>query len=98
MDLTPLDAEQRRDVEGLVTRRRLEPVPADIAKAERFLRAVLTTPPGLAGARRFDQVRRARNSQRYQGIDVGTADADLAVRAARALYDGAFSRGLGRRR
>lgn len=59
----------------------------------RFLKAVLTTPPGLAGARRFDQMRRSRNQQRYEAHSVGDADAQVACTAARALYDGASSRG-----
>lgn len=60
----------------------------------RFLSAVLTTPPGQAGARRFDQMRRARNQQRYDSRTVGEADAEVAVRAARHLYEGAAARGL----
>lgn len=60
----------------------------------RFLRAVLTTPPGQSGARRFDQMRRARNQLRYEASSVGDADADVASRAARALHDGAAARGV----
>lgn len=60
----------------------------------RFLRAVLTTPPGQSGARRFDQMRRARNQLRYEASSVGDADADVASRAARALHDGAAARGI----
>lgn len=60
----------------------------------RFLRVVLDTPPGQSGARRFDQMRRSRNQQRYEAHSVGDADADLAGRAARALRDGAAARGL----
>lgn len=60
----------------------------------RFLKAVLTTPPGQSGARRFDQMRRARNQQRYEARSVGSADADVASRAARALHDGAAARGI----
>lgn len=60
----------------------------------RFLRALLTTPPGQLGARRFDQMRRSRNQQRYQERIVGAADADVAVAAAHHLYDGARALGL----
>lgn len=60
----------------------------------RFLKAVLTTPPGQSGARRFDQMRRSRNQQRYEAHSVGDADADVASRAARALHDGAAARGI----
>ncbi|MDN5820424.1 MAG: hypothetical protein L0H74_07325 [Brachybacterium sp.] len=60
----------------------------------RFLKAVLTTPPGQSGARRFDQMRRSRNQQRYEARSVGEADADVASTAARALYDGAAARGV----
>lgn len=60
----------------------------------RFLKAVLTTPPGQSGARRFDQMRRSRNQQRYEARSVGEADADVAGRAARALYAGATERGI----
>ena len=60
----------------------------------RFLKAVLATPPGQSGARRFDQMRRARNQLRYEVSSVGDADADVASRAARALYDGAAAQGI----
>lgn len=61
----------------------------------RFLKAVLTTPPGQAGARRFDTMRRFRNQQRYDTRSAGEADARMASTAARALYDGALTRGAG---
>lgn len=60
----------------------------------RFLRALLTAPPGQAGARRFEQMRRARNQQRYDLRVVGDADAVVAVTAARRLYEGAQTAGL----
>lgn len=69
-------------------------VPGQHEALGRFLKAVLTTPPGQSGARRFDQMRRARNQQRYEARSVGDADAEVASRAARALYDGAAVRGI----
>lgn len=62
----------------------------------RFLKAVLTTPPGQSGARRFDRMRRSRNQLRYETHSVGEADADVVSRAARALYEGVIARGVGR--
>ena len=60
----------------------------------RFLQVILSTPPGRAGARRFDQMRRSRNQQHYEARIVGEADAELAIRSAEDLYDGAIDRGL----
>lgn len=60
----------------------------------RFLGAVMTDPPGNAGAKRFDRMRRTRNQQRYDIRVVGDSDADLAVQAARSLYDGALAQGI----
>jgi hypothetical protein len=53
----------------------------------RYLTAVLDMPPESIAARRFDQLRRARNQQRYEARPVGTADADLAATTARGLYE-----------
>ena len=55
----------------------------------RFLRAVVTDPPGDRAARRFDQLRRSRNQQRYGAASVGSADADLAASAAADLLQAA---------
>lgn len=63
----------------------------------RFLKALMTGPPGQAGARRFDQMRRARNQQRYDAKEVGEADAQMAVKAAASLYRGAVAQGLDER-
>lgn len=60
----------------------------------RFLRAVLINPPGDGAARRFDQLRRSRNQQRYEAAPVGGAQADLAVATASALFAAALDRGL----
>lgn len=60
----------------------------------RFLRAVLDRPPGSAAARRFDQIRRARNQQRYDARPVGAADAELAATTARVLYDAVVALGV----
>lgn len=60
----------------------------------RFLKAVLTTVPGQVGARRFDQMRRARNLQRYEARTVSEAEAELAIKSARDLLDGAIAQGL----
>lgn len=52
----------------------------------------------LVTAHRLEQVpvdlRRARNQQRYEARSVGGADAEVANRAARALYAGAAARGI----
>lgn len=150
MAVIPLDPAQEREVQALVTARRLEQVPVDLRRAAlflekarrrledldnltwtesrynlaydaahdvgeallaaygfrttngpgqhealgRFLKAVLTTPPGQSGARRFDQMRRSRNQQRYEARSVGDADAEVASRAAWALHAGAAGRGI----
>lgn len=54
-----------------------------------FLEAVFDGPPGQAAARRYDQIRSARNAMRYRAQPVGTATADLAVTVARGLLAGA---------
>jgi hypothetical protein len=59
-----------------------------------FLRAVFDTPPGDAAARRFDQLRRARNQQRYDAAPITASVADLAANVARALHDAAVKRGI----
>ena len=61
-----------------------------------ILKAVLTTSPGQSGAQRFDRMRRSRNQLRYETRSVGEADADVASRADRALYEGAIARDVGR--
>lgn len=61
----------------------------------RFLRAVLDTPPGDRAARRFDQLRRARNQGRYTARPLSAADATLAERTARELHQAAVGRGAG---
>ena len=60
----------------------------------RYLRAVLDMPPGDAAARRYDQLRRSRNQQRYQAGPVGAAQANLATQTAQELYDAALYRGV----
>jgi len=60
----------------------------------RYLRAVLDMPPGDAAARRYDQLRRSRNQQRYQAGPVGSAQANLATQTAQELYDAALYRGV----
>ncbi len=52
----------------------------------RFLRAVLDHPPGDRAARRFDQLRRARNQGRYEARPVGAADAALGEEVATLLH------------
>jgi len=49
-----------------------------------------------SGAQCFDRRRRSRNQLRYETRSVGEADADVASRAARALYEGATARDVGR--
>lgn len=59
-----------------------------------FLCAVIDKPPGDQDARRFDQLRRSRNRQRYDARPVSEAEATLAARTAVALLGAASARGL----
>lgn len=59
-----------------------------------FLAAVLDSPPGDAAASMFDSLRRTRNQQRYDAIDIGTAQATLAATTAADLRDAAQQRGV----
>jgi hypothetical protein len=59
-----------------------------------FLCVVIDKPPGNQDARRFDQLRRSRNRQRYDARPVSEAEAALAVRTAVALLGAALARGL----
>lgn len=61
----------------------------------RFLLAVLDDAVGQQAARRFEQLRRGRNQQRYEAKPVGAADADLAVTTAARLHALASGRGIG---
>jgi hypothetical protein len=47
-----------------------------------FLKALLDEAPGNLAARRFDQLKRARNQQRYDARPVAAADAELAAATA----------------
>ncbi len=60
----------------------------------RFLRAVLDSPPGQREARRYEQLRRSRNQQRYDARPVGEAEAALAEETARGLLAAAIARGV----
>ncbi len=60
----------------------------------RYLRAILSTPPGEQAARRFDQLRRSRNQSHYEAAPIGKAAADRAEATARDLYAAAKDRGL----
>jgi hypothetical protein len=60
----------------------------------RYLRAVLSAPPGDKAARQFDQLRRSRNQSHYQAAPIGKAAADQAESTARDLYAAATARGL----
>lgn len=60
----------------------------------RFLRAVLSTPPGETAARRFDQLRRSRNQSHYEAAPIGAAAAGQAETVARELYAAAVARGV----
>lgn len=57
----------------------------------RFLIAIFDTPPANRAARRFDQLRRERNQQRYDAKPVGEADAKIARVTAQVLVDAARS-------
>lgn len=59
-----------------------------------FLAAVFEGPRGRAAARRFDQLRRARNQNRYEAVPVGRAQADIAVTTAGDLILAAKERGV----
>ena len=61
----------------------------------RYLRAVLSTPPGDKAAARFDQLRRSRNQSHYEAVPIGKAAADQAEAVARELHSAALSRGVG---
>lgn len=54
-----------------------------------FLEALFDGPPGHASARRYDQIRSARNGLRYRAQPVGQATADLALDVVRGLMAGA---------
>lgn len=60
----------------------------------RYLKAILDTPPGGTAARRFDQMRRSRNQQRYEARAVTAADAELAATTAQGLYEAALASGI----
>lgn len=60
----------------------------------RFLRVVMDSPPGDKEARRYEQLRRSRNRQRYEARPVGEAEAVLAEQTARGLLAAVIERGL----
>lgn len=57
----------------------------------RFLVAIFDTPPANRAAKRFEQLRRERNQQRYDARPVGEAGARTAQITARTLVDAALS-------
>jgi hypothetical protein len=59
-----------------------------------FLEAVFDGPPGQDAARRYDQIRSARNGMRYRAQPVGKATAELAPDVARGLLAGAHAQRL----
>jgi len=61
----------------------------------RFLKVVFNAPPGERAARRFDQLRRARNSNRYEATPVGAVQAEQAKAVARELIAAAQALGVG---
>lgn len=84
MALTPLTPVQQATVLALVEVRRLDVVPADVARAASFLRQ----------AREFDRLRRARNQDRYEAKPVGGAATQKAEQVARTLFAAALARGI----
>jgi hypothetical protein len=68
--------------------------PGQHAALGEFMRAVFDQPPGQQAAKRFGQLRRSRNQQRYDAKPVGAADADLAAQAAEALRKAATDQGI----
>lgn len=61
----------------------------------RFLKVVFNTPPAAHAATRFDQLRRARNANRYEATPVGLGQAERAKAVALALIAAARARGVG---
>jgi hypothetical protein len=59
-----------------------------------FFRIVIDGPPGDRAAQRFDQLRRARNQQRYTGRAISDAEADLAAQTASTLLASVVDRGV----
>ena len=59
-----------------------------------FFRIVIDGPPGDRAAQRFDQLRRARNQQRYTGRSISDAEADLAAQTASTLLASVVDRGV----
>ena len=59
-----------------------------------FFRIVIDGPPGDRAAQRFDQLRRARNQQRYTGRPISDAEADLAAQTASTLLASVVDRGV----
>jgi hypothetical protein len=57
-----------------------------------YLEAIFDTPPAVDAARRFDQIRVARNGMRYQAIAASEAWAEVAVGTARVLLQAAHER------
>ena len=68
--------------------------PGQHAAVGLFLRAIFDQPPGQRAARRFDQLRRSRNQQRYAAQPIGAADAQVAMAAATELRAAAQDQGL----
>jgi len=60
----------------------------------KFLVVVLAGPPGADAAVRCDQLRRARNKNRYDAAPIGAAQVAMATQAARTLVDAAAARGI----
>lgn len=54
----------------------------------------MDSPPGQQEARRYDQLRRSRNQQRYDARPVGEAEAVLAEETARGLPTAVLARGV----
>lgn len=62
----------------------------------RFLRAVLSSPPGQEEAQHFERLRRSRNQLRYSARPVGEGEAQLAVETATGLLHAIVQRGITR--
>lgn len=61
----------------------------------RFLRVIFEAPEERGAVRTFDQLRRARNANRYDARPVGKAEVAAAMSAASDLMDAARRRGVG---
>jgi|GEM_PF-1943977 len=111
MELTPLTPDQQSAAAALVAARRIDAVAPDYPRANAFVaraaaaiadaenlthaHTIYNAPPAAHAATRFDQLRRARNANRYEATPVGLGQAERAKAVALALFAAARARGVG---